>query len=188
MQDRGCNADMSLDCRTPRSDNNVIQSERPDIANLLHPPINLEHIFLKCQSYAQRRRLWNPWPKDSFELFQSLKHWVSIPGSSLFVVQALAVSSATARAEDFALEVADYLKSTTPYKVIWILSPPNILSVTNLLNTLIFQAVCDKPNLFLSQLSASQPQADYTENQLFDLLPMVFSQLSECFVIIETKN
>jgi len=151
-----------------------------------------EDILSICKSFAQRRKSWNPWPKGSVDLFRSLQHWVSTPGSALFVVRATRCVGrcgnhrAKARAKDFAVEVADFLKSTTTHKVIWTfsLSKRPRMSITDILNILICQAV----RFFPSQPNIPQSKANDTESQLFELLRLLLSQLPMCFVVIETTN
>jgi hypothetical protein len=163
------------------------------ILNFLSPPMSPEATLWKCQSLARRRQSWSSSHKDSTELLQSLRHWVSMHGSSLFVVRA--GPRAEVRAKDFAVEVTGFLQLTTPYKVIWTFSSlgsrDSTVSTTDILKTLIFQALRHDPNLLLNQpseLNTSRFQTNHTEKEWLDLLCMVFSRLSKCFVIVETED
>ena len=181
---------------TRTEDHKNLQTASKTAGEESHAPINLnpqigpEDILSICKSYAQRRKSWNPWPKGSAGLFEKLQHWVSTPGSALFVVRATRCvdrrvnDKVRARVKDFAVEVADFLKSTTAHKLIWTfsLSSQPHMSITDIIDIIIHQAVR------YVTLNVPQTTADYTENQLFDRLRLVLSELSKCFVIIETTN
>ena len=171
---------------------NKIAEKQSGTPTILNPPMSPEDILSICESFAQRRKSWNPWPKGSTDLFKKLQHWVSTPRSALFVVRAdhcvgrCDDHRAKARAKDFAVEVADFLKSTTTHKVIWTfsLSTQPHMSIADIMNILIYQAI----RYFPLQPNIPQTKANDTENQLFDLLRLALSRLSECFVVIETTN
>jgi hypothetical protein len=169
-----------------------IAEEQSSIRTGICHQMSPEAIFSECKSFARRRKSWNLWPKGSADLFRKLQHWVSTPGSSLFVVKADRCVGrrkdlhARKRAKDFAVEVTDFLKSKTNHRVIWTFSSSTHphMSVTDVLNILIHQAC----RFSLLQPNILPSKAHNTENELFDSLRTILSQLSRCFIIIETTN
>jgi hypothetical protein len=163
-----------------------------NILNFLAPRISPEDMLQKCRSLAIRRQSWSSAPSDSIGLLRSLGNWLSTPGPSLLVVRA--GPRAEARAKDFAVDVINHLQ-TTPYKVIWALSQfgsnDDGTSTISVLKSLVYQALRQDPDVLSShpdQLNITRFQADHTEAEWVELLCLIFSRLSKCFVVVETED
>jgi hypothetical protein len=101
---------------------------------------------------------------------------------------------AEARAKDFAVEVINHLQ-TTPYKVFWTLSQlgsrDDSVSTIGLLKSLVFQALRHDPDLLannVEQLNITRFRTEHTESEWVDVLCLVLSKLSKCFVVVEAED
>lgn len=160
---------------------------------ILRPYPSPEDVLRKCQSLAKRSQAWSSSAShDATNLLESLSRWVSKSGSSLFIVRA--GPRAEARAKEFALDVITLLQSTQ-YPVFWSLShlgsDRDTISTTDVLKSLVFQALQCDPDVFLknpAQLNASQFQTNHSETEWLDLLRNILSKLTKCFVVVETED
>ena len=80
------------------------------ILNVLASKRSPEDILQSCQSIAKRRQSWRSPGRESAVFIQRLGDWVSMSGSSMFVVEA--GPRAEARTKDLAIEVTGLLQAT----------------------------------------------------------------------------
>ena len=162
------------------------------ILKTIRPNPSPEDVLRKCQSLAKRSQAWSNAPREATNLIQSLDRWVTMPGSSLFIVRA--GPRAESRAKEFVLDVISHLQPTQ-YCVFWSLShlgsDEETISTTHLLKSLVFQALQHDPDVFLknpAQLNATQFHTKHSETEWLDLLCNLFSNLSKCFIVIEAED
>lgn len=124
-------------------------------------------------------------------LLKSLGTWVSQETSVLFLVKV--GIRAEAKAKEFAADVIKLLQPM-PFGVIWKLSwiaSEVVLSVTDLVKSLIFQALRHDPTLLHSHpddLNVTKFQASHSDSEWISLLSKMFSRLSKCFIIVEAED
>lgn len=162
------------------------------ILSVLKPSRNRQDVLQRCQSVAKTHRSWTLPTRDSAHFVQCLNSWMSISGSSMFVLQA--DPRAEDRTKDLAVEVTSLL-SATSHKVMWNLSEVSSSkfqsSMANVFKNLIHQALQSDPSIILSEpdlMDITKFQSDHTEEEWLDLLCMIFLRIPKCFVIVEVKD
>ncbi|KAL4786980.1 nucleoside phosphorylase domain-containing protein [Aspergillus varians] len=117
--------------QVPNANRTWAQNQQVLDSNPKHRPFHItpapdgsrraEDILRKAQSYAERRRLWNPVPPDAIPLMRNFKEWAESRGSDVLVIEPEGLC-AMPRAESFAFEATKFLKSRHQ-PVIWALWP-----------------------------------------------------------------
>jgi hypothetical protein len=156
-------------------------------------PVNCPEVALKkVQSFIKRSSHLNTSSKGSEDLMQRLNDWVSLRGSSLFVVQV--GPRAEFKAKEFAAEVIDFLR-TTEYTVLWNVShlttqlyPP---SLADIIMSLVSQALNHNPAALCkdrNDVNIAKFKQLHTETEWRALFLKIFSQMAQCFLIIEAHD
>jgi hypothetical protein len=151
-----------------------------------------EDALQTCQSIAKRRHSWRSPGRESAIFIQRLGDWVSMSGSSMFVVEA--GPRAEARTKDLAVEVTSFLK-LTDYAVFWHLSEPAMMqracALDSVLKYLIYQALRHDPTIVSGDPTLGNIASFQMEHSLAEWLSLtylIFSKIPKCFVIIETED
>jgi hypothetical protein len=150
-----------------------------------------EDILQSCQSIAKRRHSWCLPGRDSAPFIRRLNDWVSMSGSSMFVVQA--GPRAEGRTKDLVVDVTGLLQSTD-YTVFWHLSEPMMTNraytLDNIFKNLVYQAlrhdatiVSEEPRLG----NITSFQMEHSLQEWLSLVCLIFSKIPKCFVIVETE-
>jgi hypothetical protein len=162
------------------------------ILQVLKPQQSPEETLAKVQSLAKRVQMSNIPSRDSVDLLKSLGTWVSREESALFLVKVGV--RAEAKAKEFAADVVKLLQPM-PYGVIWnlswIRSHGSVPSMTDMIKSLIFQALQHDPTLLHShpeELNVMKFQSNHSEAEWISLLSQLFSRLSKCFIVVEAED
>jgi hypothetical protein len=162
------------------------------ILDVLSASRSPEDVLQTCQSIARRRHSWRSPGRESAIFIQRLGDWVSMSGSSMFVVET--GPRAEARTKDLAVEVTGLLKSTD-YAVFWHLSEPTMMqhacTLDNILKYLIYQALRHDSTIVSEDPTLGNIASFQTEHSLAEWLSLtclIFSKIPKCFVIIETED
>jgi hypothetical protein len=160
-----------------------------DILKPINPP---ELALQKVQSFTKRGQLLSIQFRESEDLTKSFNAWLSQEGSSLFVVQVGPRSEF--KAKEFTASVIEFLR-TTEYAVFWNISQlaaqSHPASLNDIMASLVYQALKHNPAALcnnLDQVNIAKFQESHTEAEWRALLLNIFSQMAECFVIVEAHD
>ncbi|CAG8945513.1 unnamed protein product [Penicillium salamii] len=171
-----------------------VDINHPDIPRALQFEQDAEQVLQKYLSFAKRGPSWNPWPqdKDSFQLFQRLKQWISDPNCCLLTVRGMRARSfhELPAPENFACHIIELLRNTTSLPVLYTFAPINESGrPKEAVKTLISQVLKIIPNNSIEGLAQDLSlKEDPSEEQLFSILHRALCTLNECFIIIEIKH
>lgn len=163
-----------------------------DVLCILKPLRAPEDVLFTSQSIANRRKLWKQPTQDSVPYIRALDQWASIPGSSLFLIQA--GPGAETRTKDLAVEVAARLKNNA-HEIVWYISERlndnQNYGLVDVLKVLIFQLFQKYPEILKSSpeyFATTKLQSQHSEQEWTDLFQFVLTKVPRCFIIVESES
>ena len=151
-----------------------------------------EVALVKVQSFVSRCRASSLPSRDSPRLRKTLSRWASQDSSSLLMIQVR--PGAQAKAKELTTDVISRLNRGT-HCVFWNLSMASATgqatSIIEVLKSVIFQALRYSENAiteYAEQFSLAKIHGYQTELELVNLLYVIISKLSSCFIVIDTEG
>jgi hypothetical protein len=170
----------------------IYEIEFSQILSVLKPRTCPDEMLHKVLSISSRSQSQMMQPKELTSLLNALGSWISVEGSSLFLVKV--GPRAGAKAKEFAADVIKLLRERSLH-VVWNISPlvpgSGLPSLAEVLRGLVFQLLRQNSTLLHNHLQAlnfAKFAADHTDAEWEDMLQKVFSRLSNCFVVVEAQD